>query len=163
MTDTRNGISLDDLAGGGKSWGGEGCSVGDRIEGEVVSSGRVQQTDFQSQEPLFWPNGDPRMMSKVTIQTSLSESDEDDGLRTIYLKGGNFEAREGTGHSGEKALSEAMKAAGLKTLDAGTRIQIAITGLSKVTTRGFQPAKLWKIKLTPAAPSAISADEFFND
>lgn len=163
MTDQRNGISLDDLAGGGKSWGGEGYGVGDKLDGEVVDSGRVQQTDFQSNEPLFWPNGDPRMMSKVTVKTTLSESDEDDGVRTVYLKGGNFEAREGSGFSGEKALAEAMKAAGVKTLAAGSRIQIHITGLSKVTTRGFQPAKLWKIKVSPPAPSAINADDLFDE
>lgn len=160
MTDT--GIQLDDLDRGGKSWGGEGYTVGDKIDGEVISSGRIQQTDFQTSEPLFWSNGDPRMMSKVTIQSSERADDDDDGIRTLYLKGGNFEVREGKGVSGEKALAEAMKAAGVKTLAPGGRLQVAITGLSKVTTRGFQPAKLFTMKFTPPTQS-ISADDLFDE
>lgn len=151
-------LSINDLQSGGKSWGGEGFVMGDKVSGEVISAKRVQQTDFQTGDPLFWSNGDPRMMSQVTIQTDLRDGEDDDGVRTLYLKGGNFEAKEGVGAAGERALVEAMKAAGATSVDPGGKLHVAISGIAKPTTRGYQPAKLWSMKYEPPTQSIAAAD-----
>lgn len=155
-------ISLDDISGGSRSWGGEDFGVGDKISGTVVRAERVQQQDFTTGEPLHWSNGDPRMLSRVIIATDLRDSDDDDGQRALYLKGGRFEAAEGSGMSGESALAEAMKQAGTKSIEPGGKLQVAITGLGKATQRGYRPPKLFTIKYT-APVASISASDLFAD
>lgn len=152
-------LNIGDLEGGAKSWGGEGYSVGDKVTGEIVSAEQIQQTAFDSGEKLFWDNGDPRMMTKVVLQTDLRDNgDDDDGLRTLYLKGGNFDPKEGKGLSGEKALVEAVKAAGAKSIDPGGKLTVLISGLGKPKTRGYQPPKLWTMKYEPPTES-ISVED----
>lgn len=153
-----NAFNIDELGGGGSSWKPE--EIGDTIEGTIDSIKRVQQTDFQTGEPLTWSNGDPRMQTVVELVTDLRDGDDDDGKRSVWLKGGNnFEAAHGSGFSGERALLEAAKAAGVKSIEEGSKLTVKMTGLAKPTTRGFQPAKLYKMKLEPAK-SSVSIDDF---
>lgn len=153
-------VSLDELGGGGKSWQHD---VGDKIDGTIVSIKRVQQTDFTSGEPLTWSNGDPRMQTVVELQTDLRDSDDDDGIRTLWLKGGkNYEPQTGSGQSGEVALAQAAKDAGAKSIEEGARLQFRCTGLAKPTTRGFQPARLYTAKYT-APVQSVKADDLFDD
>jgi hypothetical protein len=134
--------------------------MGDKIKGKIVGIKRVQQTDFTTGAPLEWSDGSPRMQTVVELQTDERNSDEDDGKRSIWLKGGkNFEAASGSGQSGEVALAEAAKEAGVTSIEEGSDLQVACTGLSKPTTRGYQPAKLYKMKLTPHKAS-VSLDDF---
>jgi hypothetical protein len=145
------GFSVEELGGGSSSWLPE---MGDQISGTIKGIKRVQQTDFTTGEPLFWSNNDPRMQTVVELQTDLSDNSDDDGVRTVWLKGGrNYEAAQGSGTSGEVALAEAAKDAGVKVIEEGSELTIRCTGLSKPTTRGYQPAKLYKMKLVPAKAS----------
>ena len=152
-------LAINDISGGGKSWPGEEGQMGDTISGEIISVERVQQTSFESGEPLFWSNGDKRMLTKVTLQTELQDSDEDDGVRTLHAKGGNFEANKGEGLAMEKAIVEAAKEAKSSSLDAGGKLSIKLSGLSKPTTRGYQPARLYKAKYE-APTQSVSVDDF---
>lgn len=153
-------LALNELGGGSKSWNPE---VGDKISGTIVSVKRVQQTDFTTGKPITWDNGDPRMQTVVELQTEVREDDDDDGIRSLWLKGGkNFEAQTGSGHSGEVALAMAAKEAGAKSIDEGAKLQFVCTGLSKPTTRGFQPAKLYAAKYSPPVQS-VQADDLFDD
>lgn len=154
------GFSVSELEGGSKSWKPE---MGDEIEGEIVSAKRVQQTDFTTGEPLSWSNGDPRMQTVIELQTSLRDSDDDDGKRSVWLKGGNnFEAAQGKGYSGERALAEAAKLAKVTNIEEGARLHIRCSGLAKPTTRGFQSAKLFVMRLTPGVQS-IAVNDLFDD
>ena len=154
------GLSVGDLEGGSKSWKPE---MGDEIEGEIVTIKRVQQTDFQTGEPLEWPDGGKRMQTVVELQTDEQSGDDDDGKRSVWLKGGNnFEAAQGKGFSGERALAEAAKAAKLSDIDEGATLKIKCSGLAKPTTRGFQPAKLYVMELTPAKAS-VPVSDLFDD
>lgn len=153
-------VSLDDLGGGGKSWQHD---LGDKISGTIVSVKRVQQTDFTTGEPLTWSNGDPRMQTVIELQTDNRDGDDDDGIRTLWLKGGkNYEAQTGSGQSGEVALAQAAKDAGAKSIEEGAKLQFACTGLAKPTTRGFQPARLYTAKYT-APVQSVQADDLFDD
>ena len=157
-----SGIGAEDLRKGTKWWGGEGVGVGDQLVGTVISAGIEQQRDFDSNAPLEWDNGDPRMESVVVVQTDLRDpdSDDDNGERALHLRGGNYEAAEGTGLAGEKALLEAIKKSGLRC-EKGVKITARITGMAKPTGRGRNPAKLWTIKLEEGAPG-IEADDLFD-
>ncbi|WP_395160880.1 hypothetical protein [Ilumatobacter sp.] len=156
-----NSLSLNDLAGGSKSWTPE--ELGDRIEGTITSVKRVQQTDFTTGSPLEWNDGSPRMQTVVELQTNESTSGDDDGIRAIWLKGGrNFEAAEGEGVSGEVALAEAAKAAGAGSIDEGAKLTFVMTGRSKPTTRGYQPAKLYRAKYQ-APVASIALTDLYDD
>ena len=151
------GFDVGELEGGSNSWKPE---MGDQIAGTIVSIKRVQQTDFTTGAPLEWSDGSPRMQTVVELQTADGDPDgDDDGKRSVWLKGGrNFEAATGSGTSGEVALAEAAKTAGVSSIEEGSELVIKCTGLSKPTTRGYQPAKLYKMKLTPAKASVAVDD-----
>ena len=152
-------LSLSDLGGGSKSWSPE---MGDKISGTILTVARKQQTDFTTGAPLEWSNGDPRMQTVIELQTDERADDDDDGVRTIWLKGGkNFEAASGAGTSGEQALAMAAKEAGCDSIDEGATLQIACSGIAKPTTRGFQPAKLFTMKYE-APKASVSASDLFD-
>lgn len=154
------GFQISELESGSKSWKPE---MGDEIEGDIISIKRVQQTDFTSGEPLSWSDGSPRMQTVLELATTLTGSDDDDGRRTCWLKGGNaYEPAQGKGHSGERALAEAAKAAGLTEIDEGAHLRIKCSGLAKATQRGYQPAKLFVMELT-APKKSVSASDLFDD
>ncbi|HUW03034.1 MAG TPA: hypothetical protein VMW08_11820 [Acidimicrobiales bacterium] len=157
------GIGAEDLRSGVKWWGGEGCNIGDSVTGIVVSADRAQQTDFDTGAPMEWDNGDPRMESVVIIDTDLRdpEVENDDGKRSLHLRGGNYDVEKGEGLAGEKALLEAINKTGVRC-DTGVKITAKITGLAKVTGRGKNPAKLWTISLE-AAPKGIGEEDLFGD
>ncbi len=154
-------IALGDLEGGSKSWKPE---MGDKIQGVIVNVKRVSQTDFQTGEPLTWADGTSRLQTVIEIQTELSDSDDDDGVRTIWLKGGkSYEAAQGEGTSGEVALADAAKLAGATSIDEGAKLTFGCTGIAKPTTRGYQPAKLYRAKYKAPVQSVSTADLFDDD
>lgn len=156
-------LALSDIEGGSKAWGGEGFGVGDKISGTITSVSRKQQTSFQDNSPEFWDNGDPKMLTVVEIQTDLSEDDNDDGVRALWLKGGkNYEPAEGSGQSGEVALAKAVRDAKSDKIEVGAKLDAAITGMAKKTSRGTQPAKLWTMRYRPPVES-VAASELFDD
>jgi hypothetical protein len=156
-----SGLNLNELEGGSKSWKGE--NIGDKVVGTIVSVKRVQQTDFTTGEPLEWSNGDPRMQTVVELQTDLEETGDDDGVRSVWLKGGkNYEAAEGSGKSGEVALAEAAKAAGVTSIEEHAKLAVVMSGRSKPTTRGYQPAKLYTMQYE-APKASISTSDLFDE
>ena len=153
-------LDLNDLDGGSKSWKPE---FGDKIKGKIVTVKRVNQTDFQTGEPLTWSDGTPRLQTVVEIQTE-DVTAEDDGIRSVWLKGGkSYEAAQGEGTSGEVALADAAKEAGATSIDEGATLTFGCTGIAKPTTRGYQPAKLYRAKYKAPVQSVATSDLFDDD
>ena len=155
-------MDINEIAGGGKAWSPD--KVGDKIEGTITLIERRQQRSFDGGVPLEWDDGSPRMLTYIELATSERDGDDDDGQRALYLKGGrNFEPAEGKGHSGEVALVEGAKKAGMSSVEEGTKLIIVHSGVAKPTTRGYQGAKLYLIKLE-AGKSSVAVDDFdFDD
>lgn len=153
-------VSLSDIAGGGKSWSPE--NVGDQITGTITLVERRQQRSFDGGAPLTWDDGRPRMLTYIELQTDLRDGDDDDGVRALYAKGGNFEAQTGSGTALEVALFEAAKAAGASAIEEGAKLSVAHTGLAKPTTRGYQPAKLYRAKYE-APVSKVEVDDLWDE
>lgn len=154
-------MDINEIAGGGKSWSPD--KIGEKLEGTITLIERRQQRDFTTGEGLEWSDGSPRMLTYVELQTNERDDSDDDGVRALYLKGGrNFEAAEGKGNSGEVALVEAAKKAGMKSVDEGAKLTIVHSGVAKPTTRGYQGAKLYAIKLEPGK-SSVEVDDFDFD
>lgn len=156
------GLNIGEIATGGKAFPFE--NIGDKVTGTIKVIERRQQTSFDGGAPLTWDDGSPKMLTYVELNTDLREGDDDDGVRSIYCKGGaRFEVAEGQGKAAEVALVEAAKQAGVSDINVGDKLTVVHSGKSKPTVRGYQPAKLFVMKLEPAKQSVAVSDLFEDD
>src|SRR5262245_11933008 len=112
-------------------------SVGDSVYGVIVDMDVRQQTDMDTGDPLTFKDGTPRNLIVITLQTELQDSENDDGKRAIWCKGGNFTAVSGHGTSGATAIRDALKAANVSDIEVGGKLKFAFTGLAKASVRGY--------------------------
>lgn len=123
---------------------------GDTITGIIVDPPEVrQQTDIATNEPMFWPSGDPKMQLIVTLQTKQSDGPDDDGKRRVYVKGKSL----------TDAVREAVKQTGAKGLEVGGSLTVTYTGDGTASQRGFNPPKLYSA--TYARPDTTAASGAF--
>jgi hypothetical protein len=148
------------FGGGGRAAKFE--NIGDKVKGIITDVDVVQQTDMDTNQPLTWADGRPRMQLVVTLETGERVDDNDDGMRKVYAKGGRYEVAEGTGTSMKDAIADAVKKAGAGSLDAGATLVVAHTGLAKRTNRGFNPAKLYRAQYE-APVKTVSGADLFDD
>jgi len=87
-------------------------TVGTKFSGVVIEQEAQQQREFESGTPLFWPDGRPKMQVVLTCTDSATG----DTVR-LYCKSLML-----------KAAKEAVRAAGLKSFEPGTKIEVAYTG-----------------------------------
>lgn len=129
--------SLNDLMPASKSWQWD---EDPKIKGRVIKVERKQQTDFDTGELQFWPNGDPRMQTVFTLQV-FPPTPDDDGLRTIYARGGKKDIGEGTGGPMEPVIFDAYRKAGVTEIE-GADLAVERTG-SGPKVKGKNPASLY--------------------
>ena len=147
--------------GGGKAAKFE--ELGDSCEGEITEVRLTQQTDMETQAPLFWSDGSPRMQLVVAIKTDATDGENDDGIRRIYAKGGNYEVASGSGKSLKDAIGDAIKKVGARSIEEGGYLKVAYTGVGKKTNRGFSAPKLYKASYKVPTQSVAAADLFDED
>lgn len=152
-------VGLDEIGGSGKAFSFE--NVGDKVTGVITAVSRKQQTSYDGEQLLTWDDGSPRMLTYIELQTDLRDGDDDEGVRSLWAKGGNFEAAEGKGMAMEKAIVEAVKKAGARSIDEGATLTVAHSGTGKATTRGYQPPKLYVAKYEPPTAS-VDVDDLFD-
>lgn len=122
-----------------------GTTVVGYIDGEITSR---QQTDYDTQEPLTWRDGKPRMMVGIPLQTDLNEWDDDDGRRTLWV-------RQSTAM--QASLKDAIQKAGATWLEKGGMLQVTFTGTRPAQNPKNNPVKQFSIIYTPPAPQAQQA------
>lgn len=66
------------------SFGDDGW-IGVERGGDIVGISERQQTDPDTNEPMFWPDLKPIMVKLVTLQTQERTDADDKGLRTVWL------------------------------------------------------------------------------
>jgi hypothetical protein len=135
--------SINDLTTGSKS---HQFDQEPKITGLVTKVEEKPQTDFDTGEPLKWPDGNFRTQWVFTLQIHAGTED-DDGLRNIYAKGGNFKVGEGTGKAMLPAIVEAYRKAGIKEME-GAQLTVERTGYGE-RQRGKQPASLYTAVAEP--------------
>lgn len=139
------------LAGGG-SPAAKFPTVGTTIKGTVTGAEMRQQTDPKDGKLKTWDDGNPMMQLVVTLATDERDADidDDDGTRRVFVKGNM-----------RKAVIEALKEAGAKTIDSGGKLAVQYTGDGEKTNPAFNAPKLYKAqyKAPEAAPQSVSADE----
>lgn len=154
--------NVDDFLFGGGGKAAKFENIGDTVEGTITDAQVSQQTDMETQQPLTWTDGSPRMQLVITLQTSERSDDNDDGLRRIFAKGGKYEVASGAGSSLKDAIADAVKKAGAKSLDAGGTLKVGYTGEGKKTNRGFSAPKLYRATYSPPVKS-VSAEELWDE
>jgi hypothetical protein len=143
------------MGSGGKSFPFD--NIGDTVTGVIVDMRKRQQTDLETNEPQFWQNGDPKMMLVISLQTKLSDSDDDEGVRNVYLRGGNYEAVKGRGTSSLVAVKEAVRKAG-SDIEPGGTLTLEYSGQGKSSNRAYSPPKLYSAIYEPPN-RAVDLDE----
>jgi hypothetical protein len=132
--------------GGGSSQSFPFEAAGDSVTGKIVALDEIQQTDLESGMPASWPDGRPKMMYRVTLQTALSDGYDDDGQRTVYLRG----SRKPESKSGLGAVLQAVKATTGKTaLDIGAVLTLTYTGDGQPSRPGFNAPKQYSATYRP--------------
>jgi hypothetical protein len=109
----------------------------------------VQQRDFDTQQPEFWPDGKPKLNLVITgtlVSTNVDPSnyldgDDDELNRRFFFKG-----------QSQQALQEEMKRLGLKRFGIGTKVTIALTGFRPPKNGRGYPTKLYTVTITDPTP-----------
>ena len=135
--------------------------IGDIVRGTIESAELRQQTSLDDNKPIFWDDGKPRMQLVITLQTTEADSEDDDGKRTVYAKGGRYEIAEGEGESMRDAIARSVKDAGATSIDPGDELAVGFTGLGKAK-RGYSAPKLYAASFRKATAS-VSASDLFGD
>lgn len=117
--------------------------------GTVQSAPRErQQTKFGTQEPDFYPNGDPKMQILVDLQTDYREDPNDTGERTLYVASKNM----------KRAIGQAIRDAGAADIVPGGVLTVTYVGNDPASKNPANPAKLYQAQYTPPS-SAFAAPE----
>ena len=123
-------------------------NIGDEITGTVAGAPyERQQTKFGTQEPAFWPNGDPMMQVLVPLKTSLREDANDDGERTLYVASKNM----------KQAIGQAIRASGAADITPGGTLTVKYVGNDPASKNPQNPAKLYQATYTPGSSPLAAA------
>jgi hypothetical protein len=142
MPDTRDDVNEFLMGSGAKAFPFD--AIGDRVRGTIVAMQKRQQTDMQTGEPSFWKNGDPKYMLQVTLQTELQDTDDDEGMRSVYLRGGNYTPVKGKGQSSLNAVKDAVRQSGSANgIEVGGTLMLEFSGEGKKSNAGFTAPKLY--------------------
>lgn len=138
------------LMGGGKVKSASFEKVGDFLSGTIVRRQMKQQTEYGSNEPLFWDEGKPKMQIVVIVQTPDQDDEDDNGERGVYIKLPSQMAQ---------AVREAVAAAGADGLMDGGVLTLKYTGNRKSPKNPKFTQKVYEAAYRPPAFSTPIPDE----
>lgn len=127
---------------------------GDRISGIIEKVTANQVRDFNTKQPAFWQDGSPKLQVLVTINTGVTDPnvEDDDGYRTVYIKGWGEQRR---------AWLDAIRRAGLhKAADIrpGDRFTAVFTGYGQ-SQNGMQPPKVMEYTIEHQSPADMAMNQ----
>ena len=135
-------------------------NIGDVCTGTVLSMNTRQQTDIETGTPQSWPDGRPKMMVVIVLQTETQDDENDDGQRSVFLRGGNYSVASGKGTSSSVAVRDAVVAAGASGIEVGGRLSIGYTGQGQKSNNAFTAPKLYTAKYEPPV-ARVGVEELF--
>lgn len=143
----------DFFAGGVTAAKFEDRSYGTVIGGEIVDDPRMQQQrDYESGEPMTYPDGNPAMQMVIVVQ-AYQPSGDDDGRRAFYVKG-----------QMRQAIGEALRKQNVKAPARGGRLWLRYQEDKPTTLKNGKPGnpqKIYAAKYEP--PAQAAAGQFFGD
>lgn len=142
MTDSVNDFLM---GAGGRSAKFE--KEGDKIVGFITHMEIRQQTDAKTQELKFWKDGNPMNQMVVTLQTTDFDSDDDDGLRKVYIKG-----------QMQKAVADAVRKTGERGIAEGGELGVKFVSTAAPAARNLSGAKQYTAIYTPPVRQMVVGD-----
>lgn len=119
-------------------------TFGQVIGGEIVEAPKVeQQTDPKTRAPQFYPSGDPKWVMLVAVQAQPADAD-DDGIRTLYVKGDM-----------KRAAQKAVSQAGAARLEVGGTLQVRYVRDEPNSSGAGLPKKCYEARYRPPASAAV--------
>ena len=127
---------------------------GDRISGIIEKVTANQVRDFNTKQPAFWQDGSPKLQVLVTINTGVTDPnvEDDDGYRTVYIKGWGEQRR---------AWLDAIRRAGLhkaSDIKPGDRFTAVFTGYGQ-SSNGMQPPKVMEYTIEHQSPADMAMNQ----
>lgn len=139
-TSTHNLPSVEDLLGSSPSVPPvKFPNQGDSFTGTVVSQESQQQRDFRSQQPIFWPDGSPKMQVVVTC------TDQAGDQYRLFLKGQML-----------TAARAALSAKGLTSFELGGTITVTFVREERQGNAPY-PTKIYEVEFSQPDPAAAEA------
>lgn len=123
---------------------------GDKVVGTILDMQVKQQTDIKTGELATWPDGNPKMQLVVTIQTDARDDEDDDGQRTVYVKG-----------QMQRAVQDAVRKAGARGLAEGGRLGVKFVSTAAPAQKGFNGAKQYAAQYE--APVVQVGEDYGDD
>jgi hypothetical protein len=143
---------VEDILNAGGAPSAKFPTVGTTIKGTIETAVVSQQQDFTTGEPKVWKDGNPAMQIVVTLATDErdAEIENDDGTRRLFVKGQML-----------SALKDALKTAGVKTLEVGGTLAVQYKSDGERSDPKFNPPKVYvaQYKAPEAAAAAVVVDE----
>ena len=122
---------------------------GDTVTGTITGSREVPATEFGTGQPVISKfTGKQLQKTVITLQTTLRDDADDDGLRSVWIKQWGDQAR---------AFGTAVRDAGF-TPGEGDVLTVTLKG-TKTTQSGFRE-KVWEYRLTRGQHPVAGSDAF---
>lgn len=117
------------------------AKVGDAFTGVISDLETAQVRNFETGDPEFWEDGNPKLQIVVTLETDYIDPavPEDDGQRKVYLFGQKL-----------NAAKVAMKEAGIQKLEKGFQFTISFVGEKPSSNKKYNNVKLYGITIVPS-------------
>lgn len=115
------------------------AKVGDSFTGVITDLETAQVRNYETGDPEFWEDGNPKLQIVVTLATEYGDGAEDDGERKVYLFGQKLQA-----------AKVAMKEAGIEKLEKGFQFTIAFVGEKPSSNKKYNNIKLYGITIVPS-------------
>jgi uncharacterized protein with beta-barrel porin domain len=112
------------------------AKVGDAYTGTITALETAQVRNYESGEPEFWEDGNPKLQIVLTLATEYGDGAEDDGDRKVYLFGQKLQA-----------AKAALKEAGLAKLEIGSTFTITYSGTKPSSNKKYNDVKLYSIAI----------------
>lgn len=127
---------------------------GTSISGIIENVTANQIRDFNSRQPKFFDDGQPQMQVLVTINTGVTDPmvEDDDGRRTVYIKGFGLQRR---------AWLQALHNAGLRKaaeVQPGDRFTATFTGFGEAKP-GMNAPKLFEYVIEHQSPADLAMNQ----
>lgn len=127
---------------------------GTSISGIIENVTANQIRDFKSRQPKFFDDGQPQMQVLVTINTGITDPmvEDDDGRRTVYIKGFGLQRR---------AWLQALHNAGLRKaaeVRPGDRFTAMFTGFGEAKP-GMNAPKLFEYVIEHQSPADLAMNQ----
>lgn len=137
-------------SGGGKAAFNKDSMPGTTVTGTVVDIKTRQKKEYGTGKPMFSQKGNPKYEALITVQTSLQETPDDDGRRTIYINMWGVQ---------QDAIRKACEAAECEGPVEGDTFTATYVGLGQAQP-GMSAPKLYgyRIGRKPPVPSTQSGN-----